>query len=1490
MTHRFAPASGMAWIADAGRAVRAIARCFVFAALMVAASSAANAQLVVSVTAADGTASEAGDSGQFLVQAAPTALQDTTITYSVSGSASPGADYTALSGSVTIAAGSTDASIPVNVPGADQLFEGEESVIITLEGSDDPTVTFAQNTATVTIADSAYAVTASAIANASEDPVSNGELRVSLDAENQSGAPLTVDYSVSGTASPGVDYQALSGTVNIPVGASFASIPVTPINDDTPDDGETVAVTLTNTSAAGVTVGSPANASITINDTDQPVDTEVMVSVSASDATAGETSGGNGEFLIRRTGNSTRQVTVNYTVGGTATPGADYTMLSGTVSLGDSVDEATVTVAVGGNDGVFEGDETVSITLLDVPGDVKVSGNGSATVTIQDSTHSVTVSRLANAAENPLAVGRLRVALGAQNQSGAGLTVQYSVAGTATPGVDYQGLSGSAVIAVGAGSVDIDVTPIDDDIEETPETVVITLTGTSNSDAPVGDPDTANVQISDGANGDNNEVMLSISAPDATAGETSGGTGQFLVSRVGGSNRAVTVNYAVTGSATPGDDYAALPGNVHLGQNDNQATIQINAAGNDNLFEGNETVTLRLLPVNGQISVANDTATVTISDSAHTVIATLVTNASENPPSPGEILASLGARNDSGSALSVSYSVSGTATPGTDYAALNGTTVIATGSTAASILITPLNDSLLEDPETVVVTLTATGDARAPVGNPASATVTIADDDSGNDDDGDGVGNAVECPGGSECPDTDQDGLPDYQDPDDDGDGAPTASEGAPSQDTDDDGIPDYLDDDDDGDGRPTASEDANEDGDGNPVTNPTDLDGDGIPDYLDADDTGGPAGDADGDGLSNDEEAQLGTDPQNPDTDGDGVGDGDEVAADTDPLDNRSFADADADFVPDAVEADDGTDPHDAASFADSDGGGTADHVETTIYAIYELAPTDTADPQDDRRDLDGDGLPDRLEIVEGSDPTDAGSPTANGGADDDSDGVSNAIESWLATLGINSVDAISDLDRDIYPDAGEVKLGLNPLRASERDSDGEGVPDIIEALAGLDIDAATDSDGDGVPDARELALGFDFLDANLPVANGGLDDDGDGVSNAIESVLRLLGASDDTDETTDSDDDGIGDADEIRSGTDPLHDEQPVPWIELRQEGVGGVNAVVAGSGPAMATAIIGGHQTGTISYDWGDSDNAILAVSSGGQANKTLTFAPQTLPAGNYVLAVTVQRSVAGAASSASVVEFPLLVLSGGQADSVADADSDGIPDSADDADARSGFANELATRSGGFIHADAGVRLQLGSTARGARVTSARVTTADIANAGDGNGGSVGNSEDGFDYPGGIYDFDVTNLPEVGSVVRVVIPQTTPIGEFPEYRKFQPNSGWSGFVENANNKIESAAGSSAGCPEPGDNSYAAGLTPGHFCVQLSIEDGGPNDSDAALGPNGIIKDPGGVATPQGEVSVGSGGGSTAPVALGALGLFALLGALRRRLLDRGHTSSS
>ena len=73
------------------------------------------------------------------------------------------------------------------------------------------------------------------------------------------------------------------------------------------------------------------------------------------------------------------------------------------------------------------------------------------------------------------------------------------------------------------------------------------------------------------------------------------------------------------------------------------------------------------------------------------------------------------------------------------------------------------------------------------------------------------------------------------------------------------------------------------------PTPTPTAPAGDATPSAGTPAPTPDTGPDSDGDGLSDSEEAVLGTDPLNADSDGDGVSDGDEVDAGTDPLDDTN-------------------------------------------------------------------------------------------------------------------------------------------------------------------------------------------------------------------------------------------------------------------------------------------------------------------------------------------------------------------------------------------------------------------------------------------------------------------------------------------------------------------------------------------------------------------------------------------------------------------------
>lgn len=210
---------------------------------------------------------------------------------------------------------------------------------------------------------------------------------------------------------------------------------------------------------------------------------------------------------------------------------------------------------------------------------------------------------------------------------------------------------------------------------------------------------------------------------------------------------------------------------------------------------------------------------------------------------------------------------------------------------------------------------------------------------------------------------------------------------------------------------------------------------------------------------------------------------------------------------------------------------------------------------------------------------------------------------------------------------------------------------------------------------------------------------------------------------------------------------------------------------------------------------------------------------------------------------------------------DADGDGIPDYLD-AISQLNVLAERADDGGLFlIEADPGVRLVLGDSAQLLGGAGAAIPEDEV--------GEVDIESDSITNVGGYFDFVVREIPTAGASISIVIPQRAGIPTQPVYRKY--NGSWFTFVEDARNHLASAPGEPGVCPPPGSDDYQPGLTPGHWCVELTIEDGGPNDADGLV--NGAIRDPGGVGT-IGQISYTTGGGGGGGGAFGwqsILGLF-------------------
>lgn len=314
---------------------------------------------------------------------------------------------------------------------------------------------------------------------------------------------LLVHYTISGTATPGSDYQALSGIVIIDAGSSTAEITVTPLDDALVEPPETVTADLSAT--AHYTVGSPSSATVTI--TSDEVPPLPVVTIGATVPTATEAGPTTGEFTVTRSGDTMATLTVAYTVGGTATSGSDYRPLTGSVTIGAGSSAAIITVRPL-DDSLVEPDETVIATLT-AAATYTVGSPSSATVTITSDDVPATVTITApdpTATEAGLTTGKFRIQR--TGVTTANLSVKFTTTGTATSGSDYRLVSGiassgsdsrpvtdSVTIRTGSSSATITVIPVKDRVAESPETAVMTLSASPTY--TVGDPSSATVTITD---------------------------------------------------------------------------------------------------------------------------------------------------------------------------------------------------------------------------------------------------------------------------------------------------------------------------------------------------------------------------------------------------------------------------------------------------------------------------------------------------------------------------------------------------------------------------------------------------------------------------------------------------------------------------------------------------------------------------------------------------------------------------------------------------------------------------------------------------------------------------------------------------------------------------------------------------------------------------------------------------------------------------------
>jgi len=343
--------------------------------------------------------------------------------------------------------------------------------------------------------------------------------------------------------------------------------------------------------------------------------------------------------------------------------------------------------------------------------------------------------------------------------------------------------------------------------------------------------------------------------------------------------------------------------------------------------------------------------------------------------------------------------------------------------------------------------------------------------------------------------DTNADGTPDMLDLDSDADGVLDIEEVTglrkldkngdgridSDRDEDGDGLMSPADDDDASYGYPISAAD--------PRTN--DSDGDGIPNAYDADDESAGTGDADGDGLDDEEECSEGWPCQ--DADGDGTPDYAASDLDGDGEIDGTDLDDDDDGIPDASENSIGVDPggdHDTdgiQNFRDAD-----DRGDGKGQDCADVPPEDgVCDRLATGFDLDRDGTPNHLDLDTDGDSILDTEESKPGTPDTDSDGVPDFL----------------DLDSDGDGIADSDEAGDKSLQTMARDSDGDGIPDYRDddddddgVLSKLEGGPPQNTDGDKQPDY----LDDDDDDDGIPTRDEPGDADRNGTEDRLEEPER--------------------------------------------------------------------------------------------------------------------------------------------------------------------------------------------------------------------------------------------------------------------------------------------------------------------------------------------------------------------------------------------------
>ena len=293
-------------------------------------------------------------------------------------------------------------------------------------------------------------------------------------------AATVIDYQLGGAATGAdnaddgdYDNAGLDGTFIFPAGATTFDLVITTFEDDVIEGDEALTVTvgtaIVQNDTENYRPGPLKEATLVITSPDDEVP---GISVSADQPSTDE--GGTLGFTFETDTISNDPITIFYRLGGSARNGSDYTEIDELeIELPAGAETVTLNVATI-NDDIVENDETVVVEVNTSRRRAQYTGVGqqSASAIIEADDNDLPELRI----EGGGLIGEGEVAaftIHADQPVVKDTSINYSVGGSATPGRDYQELSGTTVMRAGQSHVHIGVRTIDDDVIFRPGDMIV---------------------------------------------------------------------------------------------------------------------------------------------------------------------------------------------------------------------------------------------------------------------------------------------------------------------------------------------------------------------------------------------------------------------------------------------------------------------------------------------------------------------------------------------------------------------------------------------------------------------------------------------------------------------------------------------------------------------------------------------------------------------------------------------------------------------------------------------------------------------------------------------------------------------------------------------------------------------------------------------------------------------------------------------------------